>query len=76
MESDVINNGEVYTSEEHGLEAVGKGVSYAWMDKKVVMVMVSNTQPPAIGSVLRRQKDHSRTPIPGSGALERVQILF
>ena len=37
---------------------------YAWMDRKVVMVMASNTQPLVIGSVLRQQKDHSRTPIP------------
>ena len=39
-------------------------VAYTWMDRKVVMVMVSNTQPSAFGSVLQQQKDHSCTPIP------------
>ena len=35
----------------------------AWMDRKLVMAMSSNTQPSAKGLVLRRQKDHTRTPI-------------
>ena len=42
----------------------GGVAAYAWMDRKVVMVMASNTQPSATGYALRRQKDHSRTPIP------------
>ena len=35
----------------------------AWMDRKVVMVIFSNAQPSATVSVLRRLKDHTRTPI-------------
>ena len=35
----------------------------AWMDRKVVMAMFSNAQPSATSSVLRRQKDHTRTPV-------------
>ena len=42
----------------------GGVAAYPWMDRKVVMVMASNTQPSATGYALRRQKDHSRTPIP------------
>lgn len=35
----------------------------SWMDRKLVMVMSSNTQPLAKGLVLWRQKDHISTPI-------------
>ena len=42
----------------------GGVAAYAWIDRKVVMVMASNTQPSTIGSVLQQQKDHLRTPIP------------
>ena len=41
----------------------GAVAAYAWMDRKVVRAMATNTQPSAKGSVLRRQKDHSRTPV-------------
>ena len=45
-------------------QVVQKGVSVCvWMDRKVVMVMFSNAQPSATASVIRRQKDHTRTPI-------------
>ena len=36
----------------------------AWMDRKTVVAMSTNTQPSAMGSVLRRQKDRSRQPVP------------
>ena len=40
------------------------GVSVcAWLDRKVVMAMFGNTQPSSTGSVLRRQKDHTCTPV-------------
>ena len=42
----------------------GGVAAYTWMDRKVVMVMASNTQLSVIDSVLWRQKDNSRTPIP------------
>ena len=35
----------------------------AWLDRKVVMAMFGNTQPSSTGSVLRRQKDHTCTPV-------------
>ena len=35
-----------------------------WMDNKPVTVMSTNTQPTATGSVLRRQKDGTRTAVP------------
>ena len=35
-----------------------------WKDNKVVMVMSTNTQPSATGTVLRRQRDGSRIPVP------------
>ena len=38
----------------------------AWMDRKLVMAMSSNTQPSAKGLVLRRQKDHTRISCPES----------
>ena len=34
------------------------------MDRKLVRAMATNTQPTGKGSVLRRQKDNSRTPVP------------
>ena len=34
-----------------------------WMDRKVVMVMLTNAQPSATASVLRRKKDNTRTSI-------------
>ena len=47
-------------------QVVQKGalMAAAWMDRKVVMVMSTNTQPSAQGSIPRRERDHSRTPIP------------
>ena len=35
----------------------------AWKDRKVVMAMFTNTQPSSKSSVLRRQKDATRTPV-------------
>ena len=42
----------------------GKVTASAWMDRKTVMVMSTNCQPDDAGSVLRRQLDGSRLPIP------------
>ena len=36
----------------------------AWLDRKVVTVMASNTQPFAVGTVLRRQVNTTRAPVP------------
>ena len=36
----------------------------AWMDRKVVMVMSTNSQPTASGSVLRRQRDGTQISVP------------
>ena len=36
----------------------------AWLDRKVVTMMSSNTQPSAVGTVLRRQVDTTRSAIP------------
>ena len=41
----------------------GKVTASAWKDK-VVTVMSTNTQPSATGTVLRRQRDGSRIPVP------------
>ena len=35
-----------------------------WLDRKVVTMMSSNTQPSAVGTVLRRQVDTTRSAIP------------
>ena len=61
-----LANYNMYSPNRGDSLVVQKGgvAAYAWMDRKVVMAMASNTQPSVIGSVLRRQKDHSRTPIP------------
>ena len=42
----------------------GKVVASAWLDRKVVMVMSTNTQPESMGTVHRRQKDGSRQEVP------------
>ena len=42
----------------------GKVTASAWMDRKTVMVMFTNCQPNDTGSVLRRQLDGSRLPVP------------
>ena len=42
----------------------GKATASAWKDTKVVTVMSTNTQPSAIGTVLRRQRDGSCIPVP------------
>lgn len=42
----------------------GKLVASAWLDRKVVMVMSTNTQPSSTGTVLRRQRDGSRQQVP------------
>ncbi len=42
----------------------GNVVASAWLDRKVVMMMSTSTQPSATGTVLRRQKDGSRQQIP------------
>ena len=42
----------------------GKVTASAWMDRKTVMVMSTNCQPNDAGSVLRRQLDGSRLPVP------------
>ena len=51
------NRGDSQVVQKGGVSAC------AWMDRKVVMVMFTNAQPSAPASVLRRQKDHTRTPI-------------
>ena len=42
----------------------GSVTASAWKDRKVVTVLSTNTQPTATGTVLRRQKDGSRIPVP------------
>ncbi len=42
----------------------GKVVASAWLDRKVVMVMSTNTQPSSTSTVLRRQQDGTRKSIP------------
>ena len=42
----------------------GKVVASAWLERKVVTVMSTNTQPVFIGTVHRRQKDGSRQEVP------------
>ena len=41
----------------------GKVVTSAWLDRKMVMVMSTNSQP-SMGTVLRRKADGSRQPFP------------
>ena len=48
------NRGDSQVVQKGGVSAC------AWMDRKV---MFTNAQPSATASVLRRQKDHTRTPI-------------
>ena len=42
----------------------GNVTATAWKDNKVVTVMSTTTQPTAVGSVLRRQRDGSRLSVP------------
>ena len=42
----------------------GSVTASAWKDRKVVTVLSTNTQPTGTGTVLRRQKDGSRIPVP------------
>ena len=57
MES-LLHSGESKTLQR------GKVSASVWMDNKLVTVMSTNTQPSATGSVLRRQRDGSRTSVP------------
>ena len=45
----------------------------AWLDRKVVTVMASNTQPFAVGTVLQRQVNTTRAPVP---CPESIIILY
>ena len=49
----------------------GKVVASAWLDRKVVILMSTNTQPVSIGTVHRRQKDGSRQEVPCQEAIIR-----
>ena len=51
------NRGDSQVVQKGGVSAC------AWLDRKVVMAMFSNSQPSSTASVLRRQKDHTRTPV-------------
>ena len=51
-----LNRGDSQVVRKGGVSA------YAWMDRKVVMVMFTNAQPSVTASVLRRQKDHTHDP--------------
>ena len=42
----------------------GKVAATAWLDRKVVTAMSSNSQPTASGTVLRRVQDRSRVSVP------------
>ena len=46
----------------------GKVSASAWMDRKAVMVMSTNSQPSAAGTILRKQQDgtHIHVPYPES----------
>ena len=54
----ILHSGESKTLQR------GKVSASVWMDNKLVTVMSTNTQPTATGSVLRRQRDRSRTSVP------------
>ena len=54
----ILHSGESKTLQR------GKVSASVWMDNKLVTVMSTNTQPTATGSVLRRQRDGSRTSVP------------
>ena len=53
----IHNRGDSQVGQKGGVSAC------AWLDRKVVMSMFGNTQPSSTGSVLRRQKDHTCTPV-------------
>ena len=52
-----FNRGESKTLQK------GKVLAHVWKDNKVVTVLNTNTQPSAVGIVLRRQKDGSRVSV-------------
>ena len=54
----IHNRGDSLTVQQESVTAS------AWKDRKVVTVLSTNTQPTATGTVLRRQKDGSRVPVP------------
>ena len=54
----ILNRGDSLTVQQ------GKVTASAWKDRKVVTVISTTTQPTAVGTVLRRQKDGSRIPVP------------
>ena len=51
---DNLDRGESSTVQE------GKVVGSAWLDRKSVMIMSTNSQPSSTGTVLRRLRDGSR----------------
>ena len=54
----LIDKGDSVTLQNNNISAT------AWLDRKVVTVMVSNTQPFAVSTVLRRQVNTTRATVP------------